>query len=344
MKDLPADRNGGIEQIVLQGSAFERGLSHGKHFADDIRPRVERLWKSTEPERDRIASTMEKTIDMLQNKYPDINDKIRGISKGAGLSFEQVFLYNNRDITGFVYADSCTSICVSDGADIAMGMNKDAPTANLDKYMLKKVYPDKGYAYIGYGHVGRTWGQGMNEKGLCTAGTAAHPLKIEANWPALGQYHVPFIILSCCENVHEAVEFLMGIKSISGAANLLFADSAGQSVIVEVSPGKKVVRKAENGAVFSTNFYASRKIKHSSGPDGLQESQNRFRAIEDILAKHPGPMFDKVKDILQSKLICRHNVLDFNTSLSFIALPVERKFFICHGFPCENEYTPQKLS
>ena len=225
-----------------------------------------------------------------------------------------------------------------------MGMNKDAPAPNLDKYMLKKVYPDKGHAYIGYGHVGRTWGQGMNEKGLCTAGTAAHPLKIEATWPALGQYHVPFLILSSCGNVSEAVEFLMGIENISGGANLLLADSDGQSVVVEVSPGKKVVRKAEKGAVFATNFYASGKIRHNPDPEGIQESRNRFGAIEEIIAKDRGLLLDKVKTILRSESICRHNVLDFNTSLSFIALPVERKYFICQGFPCENEYTLENLS
>ena len=69
-----------------------------------------------------------------------INQEIDGISKGARLSFEKVFLYNNRDILGFFEGDFCSQLYIKSNDAIIVGMNKDAPVNFLDMYFLKKIF------------------------------------------------------------------------------------------------------------------------------------------------------------------------------------------------------------
>jgi predicted choloylglycine hydrolase len=329
-------------ELVLKGTAFERGFQHGQMLGEDIRPRVERLWQAAQPHMPRIAPLITAAQALIERLCPAFNKEMDGISKGADLPFEKVFLYNNRDLIGFVESDNCSHICVNDGISVVVGMNKDAPTKFVDKYMIKKVYPSEGCSFIGFGHVGRLWGHGMNEAGVCTAGTAATPSGTETACSAVGLYFLPPLILSTCRSAQQAVDLMMSIPAISGGGNMLVADASGTAMVVEISPSKRVVRKSEKGVIFSSNFFASGKIEHNDTPERLEESYARFTSLKSISMADGVGAVEKVHTSLRhhSPLgsVCRHSICGFNTVLSYYAILNEKKFFVANGFPCKNEY------
>jgi len=334
-------------QIVLKGGAFERGLQHGRQLADHIRPRVDRLWQAARADRPEIRRSIEMTRELLASDLPDVYEEIRGIAEGAGLAAERVFLYNNRDLLGFKVADDCSHLCLFADGQVVVGMNKDMPTPLMDMYVLRKAYPSDGFASIGYAHVGRVWGYGMNARGLCTASTAVYPLHVDAKQPAVGLYHLPHLVLSTCESVGEAVERILSIENLSGGGNLLLADASGRSAVMELSPRQRVVREAEDGVLFSTNFFASGQIEHADRPEWLQESRERFDTLSSILTETTNTGVNAAAAALKAHRrngsVCRHNVRGIDTVLSFLAFPQKGEFWLCKGFPCRSTYQKYEL-
>jgi isopenicillin-N N-acyltransferase-like protein len=327
-------------EITLRGDFYQIGVEHGKMFAEDIRSRVKELWdKSVNT---RVLTVLEKTVSFLEARFPDIVQEIRGIAEGAGCSFESVFLHNNRTILEAAAREQCTHIAVFHDHAVAVGMNKDMRLPVTDRYFIKKVFPKNGLAFIGYGHVGRVWGYGMNEAGLCTAGTAGHPFKNHPSVPSVGLYLLSPILLSRCRTVDEALHAIMEIKSISDAGNLLLADAAGQIRVVEITPHQKVVREPKKGIIFTTNFFASGQIEHRDDPDYLQETHDRFRVIEKLCESEGNASLEFIQKVLTAHRtpgsVCRHQDGIFQTVLSWMADPVHRQFSICEGPPCQANF------
>ena len=230
-----------MEPLILKGNAYQRGISHGKRFATEIRECLNAFKHESSDQA--IMSAVDKTIELLGGTFPEINEEIRGISDGAEVPFRDTFLFNNRAVVNMVDTETCSDLAIQAGGTVVVGMNKDrsCPMAPYEKYFLKKVYPEEGYALITYGHVGRVWGHGMNEQGLCTAGTAAYPLHNDAVVPSFGSYLVPPLLLSKCKDVPEALDLLEQFRPICDSGNFLLCDAAGEMAVVEITPAQRVV-------------------------------------------------------------------------------------------------------
>jgi predicted choloylglycine hydrolase len=329
-------------ELTLTGSDHQRGLDHGHHFAEEIRDALA-SFKESLPDGD-FAPAIAKTAELLDDTFPEINEQLHGISEAAGVSFDDVFLFNNRAIVDLV-DETCSDVAVQnpDGT-VIVGMNKDRPTPMnpYDKHFLSRIYPAEGYASIGYGHVGRIWGHGMNEKGLCTAGTAAHPLKNRARLPSFGSYFVAPLVLARCRDVSEALALLERIDPICDAGNYLFCDAAGDMAVVEVTPDQRVVRKGEHGRIVATTYFGSGRIEHRKNPAHLTESKERSCTIEDCLADQREITLAEMQNILRQHReagpVCRHESTGVVTVFSWIALPQTLEFYFCDGLPCEGKY------
>jgi predicted choloylglycine hydrolase len=326
--------------VTLIGDYHQIGVEHGRTFASDIRTRVDHFWKKSI--NNKVLNALEKTIPFLEKLFPEMVEEIWGISEGADCSFDSVFLYNNRGIIDATTFEQCTQVGICEAGSIVVGMNKDIILPVTDRYFVKKVFPKNGLAYIGYGHVGRVWGHGINESGLCTSGTAAYPLN---NYPpvlSVGMYLLPPLILSRCRTVAEAINFIMEIESINDSGNLLLADATGQIRVVEITPHDKVIRTPDKGMIFTTNYFVSGKIEHRNDVEYLQDAQERYRVIEEFCESEKNPSIEYVQRILSAHRdkgsICRHQDQVYQTVLSWAADLVQGKFMICDGFPCCNSY------
>ena len=101
----------------------------------------------------------------------------------------------------------------------------------------------------------------------------------------------------------------------------------------------------ELGIVMSPKMLATADTLGEAGFEfGLATS---FTTIKNKLAGDLDKPIEVVKAVLRGhdkgSSVCRHDVLGFSTVLSWIAVPQERRFLICEGFPCENEYRAYNL-
>jgi isopenicillin-N N-acyltransferase-like protein len=331
-------------ELVLEGSPFERGFIHGRKFAERIRPQVQELWASAES--GALSKTLEKSASYIGRFFPDINLEIEGIAAGAGVPFEQAFLFNNRSILA-AQPDGCSNVAFVKDGSVVVGANKDVPNPDPGIYFVKRVLPSSGRSWLGYSHIGRLWGYGINDAGLCTAGTMAEPLQNRDPFPSIGLYLVSPIILAECGSVREAISLLLGLEAVSESGNIMLADSGGEVAVMEVSPDKRIVRKTENGRILSTNFYASGEIEHGSEEAFMSETTARYATIEMLLSAQEAPSVEGMKAILSSHAesgpVCRHDSIGYSTALSFIAMPSDMRLLICGGPPCKNEYTAYTL-
>ena len=328
-----------MDKLLLTGSAFERGVIHGKHYAERIQQKLVGL--DAELEKRTIKSMVDQTVDLTETICPEINQEIRGIAVGANLDFELVFLHNNRCIIE-VSSDNCSNVGIVRDGKMAVGMNKDISVAKRDHYFLRQSMDPSGNGWLGYGHLGRVWGMGLNNRGLCVAGTAAYPAEEKWKFPSVGVYLLGPIVLSQCGCVSDAVELIMSMETISEGGNLLLADKSREMLVLEIAPGGNIIRKAENGIIASTNFYASGKISHRNDPEYLAETMERYRVIREMLTDKTASPVKQVKMILATHRakgsVCRHED-SLETVLSWVALPAEGMFIICDGKPCKNPYT-----
>ena len=336
-----------MQELVLRGTPYERGYEHGKRFAGDIVAGVESF--KHESEGQDVLSAINENVDFMDKHFPEINEEIRGISEGANVPFTDVFLFNNRAIVTTTDRENCSDIAIFNNGNAVIGMNKDRPQPlpEYDGYFLRKVYPDKGHAFISYGHVGRLWGHGMNEAGLCTAGTTAYPRKAESRVPSLGSYLLPPVLLAKCKDTPEALDLIEQLEYICDPGNFLLCDVSGRMVAIEISPGKRVMRKPQRDQLIVTTFFSSGQIEHNDDCAYLEESEQRFSTIEHALTREDGTGLDVVRNILRTHSdkgsVCQHNEMGYSTVLSWTALPSLQEFYLLEGSPCENDYILYRL-
>ena len=336
-----------VRELSLRGTPYQRGHQHGQAFQAEIGACLASF--EGELENRSIADAVDKTITFLEDTYPELNEEIRGMSDGAQVAFRDLFLFNNRAVVNLLDRESCSDFAVQTPRGVMVGMNKDRaePIAPYDQYFLKKNYPRDGYASISYGHVGRIWGHGMNQHGLCTAGTAAHPENNKPEVPSFGSYLLPSLLLSKCKDVPEALALLETLKPVCDAGNFMLVDRSGQMAVVEITPHERIVRGADNGHIVATTYFGSGKITHQNNPAHLLESQQRCCAIEDYLSTHTDITTEDMQRICrlhpQDGAVCRHPDSGVSTVLSWIAIPESGEFYFCDRAPCDGEYQLFKL-
>lgn len=329
-----------MNEIVLTGTPYERGRTHGDHYAKRVRQAARALWNSCCNRA--LTDRIQVTVAHLDILFPEVNEEIRGIADGAGISFEQAFLLNNRALADRVCRDECSHVAVIGPERVLVGMNKDTQDQSIHDFVVAKVRPSNGYDSVGYRHVGKLWGYGINSAGLCAAGTAACPVSTASPTPSVGLYLLGPLLLSRCGSVAQALDLMMEVGAVGENGNVLVADRH-DAAVVEFAGTTRLVRRPENGIIASTNFYASGRIAHSSDEQYLNETRDRYHNILRLTSQSEALTVDGMLRILShhadSGAVCRHQKERDRTVLSFVATPRELQFLIAPGPPCQHAYT-----
>jgi hypothetical protein len=192
--------------VTLEGPPFDRGYQHGRQFAEEIRQEINTFCPEHWLHSSSVSKLERRLLSSLAKHFPELVVEMIGISKGAGVDFDQISLLNLVLATNDLESDAiettfdlaCTAIglCDSDVGPV-VAKNCDERQSAAPFYVLQTVYPEEGLAFIGISNVGTIWLEGgMNETGFALMQTAG-PIAPNQNGYGIACNIAPRAVYGC---------------------------------------------------------------------------------------------------------------------------------------------------
>jgi isopenicillin-N N-acyltransferase-like protein len=366
----------GVPKVVLEGSDYERGVTHGEAFSGEIRENVDlylqRLARNGAPEevvRERVPTF----IDIIEDESLEIYDGMRGIADGADVAFEDVAILNTRsELMYSAFAediqreadeddlvpetDGCTSFgltpeATADGHTY-IGQNWDwIPELEHNIFLMDIRREDKPNM-LAVTEAGIVAGRmGVNEHGIGQVGNGLISERDGEN-----PYRKPHYVRT--REVFNASRFPKAIEPIlknqvATSRNYLVGhggNGAQEIIDFEVAPHQVNYLYPEDGVLTHTNHF-----KDTTGVESKFERRNpdslpRLLRGERLLAKRtPHVTVSDMKRMLRDEVnrpdsICAYVDEDLSehdqtqTNMSIIVDLTDRKVYIAEGPPAESKY------
>ncbi|KAL5586044.1 hypothetical protein FOBRF1_015914 [Fusarium oxysporum] len=275
---MEVPRTSCYQHIVVEGTPYERGLSHGRQVADKVRANIEYYKLPGKLPHWSISSKIIETIYLpaFEKSYPTGLEEIRGIADGAGVTIEEVIMLNARyDLGRCMYRlqdggktpqelnghDECTSgffppEAVASGRALAVhNWDMSSHLYNQDLIIYLEVHPDPSEdrpSMFILTEAGQLIRSGMNSAGMSV--TANSLLSSEDYVPIShtdqnGVYHEiknpkPVLPLSVARRVFlEYSNYAEGLVAINAfprhvSGNLHVSTAEGFAMAMEVAPSR----------------------------------------------------------------------------------------------------------
>lgn len=355
--------------LKVRGSHYEIGLQIGEAMRDLI-PRVidqifyHELRVNAQPvegkytpsvpvlTRDQVMARTHDFLPLFERYCPLLLDELRGIAKGADLSFEEALLLQIRGEIIYAYAPvvaGCSSFVfsreVTKTGEVIAGQNWDYPL-DLDLLHILHITPDDGPAQLMMTFAGLTSYMGMNAAGICSFANA-----LPWGWCQLGIPHYPFKWRVLRETSRAGIGEVVAETRTVQPGNYVLCDGTGEIADLELTPDTSVWLENTEGFFVHTNHFLGE--PYASHPDlkpVLADSVPRYQRFHSLVADHVGnidvPLMQTVladHDNYPTS-ICRHEELPgICTSASLIAEPERGALHVCAGNPCSGEYVTYLL-
>ena len=311
----PADSTPGkeVRVLVLEGTPYERGLTHGKVLKKEIHE-VVALWKAqlgSPPGTDAdafIEKFLEETdfAPAIKKWTPGLLEEVRGISDGAEIGFDTIYAFQLMNEVWLYQSglegEACSAIAFERQGErpalVAQNMDLE-PFREGYQVLMHVKHPDSDLESLFLTCAGLIVTTGMNNA----------PLGVAVN--AMGQMNfgpeglpVAFVVRGLLEqkSLQDAVDFLKTVKHASGQ-NYILGDSE-DVVDLEVSTNQLARFTPESPGV----------ILHTNHPRVLTDYHAEY---EDSLAGGATPMglgenSHARLSALEARLGSRQNSLDIN--------------------------------
>jgi hypothetical protein len=226
-----------METIVARGDAFAVGVAIGRRGCRAVRDAVVqsaqfqalKAWLGS----DRLAALKAATA----RSYPGFLRELEGIAQGAGLSFDEIFLWNCRgdlrDLDAGLDDSGCTTVMIPGGTTpgtATIGHNEDGGAALAGLCFLSQVEPDVGPGFTAFCYPGMLPGHafGVNRFGLVQTINNIRPHDLTVGVPR----HVICRAVLDCRTLDEALALLQRTDRAAGFHHALA--QAGDSRLLSV--------------------------------------------------------------------------------------------------------------
>jgi predicted choloylglycine hydrolase len=296
----------------LSGSHRDVGLAIGKTFAQQIRKTLagNTILQKTFLPFHRTAEGKRKYQELVQlhePRFPDYLSELRGISEGAGVPFEELFLVNMRGgYRGYAAesADSGCSTCSLLTPDNAMfAHNEDGSPIYQDRMYLVRLEIMGKPAFTALCYPGFLPGNafGFNSEGVCFSANNVLAKRIATG---LGRH---FIARSLFEarSLEEAIQLATVSGRASGFNYTIGSFKERRIVNVEVSPNRHNVFEIKG-----FHFHANHYIKLSDVDQLITpSSQARQHRAEALLAEGVARDRTGVLKVLRDRQVKNYPIL-----------------------------------
>lgn len=354
--------NNQLRYLELNGTPYERGLTHGKLLKKEIQE-VIRLFKID------IAETTKEDPDQFIAKFleltdyktsviewmPELMDELKGISEGSGIDLETIFMHQLGDEYWFntkdILAHSCSSFGVNkNGTQSSMtAQNMDIPPfyhgfqtvikindPNSDKEMMFLTIP---------GHLGIT---GMNNKSVSINCNTL----MQLDYGKTG-LPVTFVVRGVVgkNTQEEALKFVdevnhaSGQNYIIGGPKKVYSMECSANKVVEFRPFDNSNFTYHTNHPMSNIDYSSKYreqlvANNKTIEEGLYECQ-RIKSFEKRFTENTQNInIEEIKNVLRSRDNESRDVVsnDYTYASVIYELSDKPKFIIAPGKPHEIDY------
>lgn len=309
--------------LLLQGSPYERGLTHGETLRDQIHE-VVGLWKAElahmyQIDAGKVIAHFVAGTDFvpaIQRWTPDLLDEIRGIATGADVDWETILsfqlldeMWNNEDV---ILAEHCSSLGFSarGSEPVYVAQNVDVESFRDSFQVLLHIkHADSDLESFVLSTAGLIGFNGMNNQSIGICCNALVPLRSCRNG-----LPVACIVRGVLQQrtMQEAVTFLQAIRHASGQNYIVGGPdevidlecSANQVVPFEPVGSPDVVWHT-NHPLVNSDYNAWYRAEDNPLPN----STARYESMERRLAHPPqGTRLGQIKEILTSKDSAEHPI------------------------------------
>ena len=299
-----------------------------------------------------------KHVPFVEEYDPDQLSFIRGYARGAGLSFEEVFILFCLDEKGL-----CTDVMVNGEATEDGGVyaaHTEDWTVRSEKYLvLVRARPRNKPSILMMTHGGLEWITGINSAGISISGNSLYQNDTRVGVPKL--MVAPKVLAS--ESLGEALAASAPPRRASSYCNNI-CHSSGEMYCVEGSATDFAVLYPDDGYLAHTNHYlhpSMARYEDTFGEVGARTLNGSsgtivryHRARRRVRERLGDVTIDALSDILRDHVnhpdsICSHPLKGApehercKTTYAVVTDVVSQKMHICVGNPCEGEFKPYGL-
>ena len=339
--------------IDVSGTPRELGRQIGEAAGEEIRAFCEAALplvnKTVLISRAKAMEIATASVKFAEDYSPDMAAELRGMAEAARVSLEQLMLLQVRNQLQPDQDAGCTSLSLAGSSSTRAGnivaQNWDNDSA-LDAFNVVLIRRPTGKpAIMNVTQAGLIAYIGLSEAGM---GVCLNTLPAPSR--VLGVPHY-FTV----RGIYEATALDGAVEAVRRAyraipANIMLATPDGPADLEVTIDGVRVLRADESGGVTHTNHCQhSELIAINSEFPELIQSHDRQRRIDCLLdLRQRRPSLDDIKTALRNhddypRSICRHANDDsgngcWQTVLSVIIEPDERRMHISRGTPCDRPY------
>jgi hypothetical protein len=310
-----------IRPLILEGTAYQRGLIHGETLRSQIQELIG-IWKAdlsavsgTDADQ-HIQTFLQRTgfVPAIQEWTPDLLEEIRGMADGSGLSFESLLAFQFLDelwaYNETVVSGQCTSIGLrsGNGEPACVAQTIDVETFRHGfQTVLQVKYPDSDLEALVVTSAGLIGFNGMNNKGV---GLCCNFLPLTSR-----QEGVPVACMVrgvlARHSAQEARDFLLHVPHASGqnylvgGPDVLFDLECSAKHVIPYQPqGREDALWHANSPLANDDLLAWYREAVESGDEHpfVRNNRTRFQSVEQRLGQvSGGARLEFLKETLASR-------------------------------------------
>lgn len=345
--------------IEVSGSSYEMGYQHGAQIPDLIEKYLVLIERITNKSRDVLCRNAKGYIPLFEKFSSSYCEEMKGLAKGAGISFEEAVVCQLRGSAAYNPAhEGCTSFAMTGAATknglTYAGQNQDMEPEMADVGVILHLIPDNGRPrIINFTFAGQIGYHGMNSLGVSEFANAldgGKPIKTDAQAGcALGHYPLKRRMLES-KNVQECIK-LYRTHPMNGPANAMLCDGLGNIADLEIRPGLQVAEYKDESPAFigHANHYVTPEFADPNRDNPESSSYIRHKRIHILVKENWGNItVDTIKKILADHEgdpggICRHGLEGSHSICGYIAEANKGIFHVRRGHGCIGTWTAYEV-
>jgi len=362
-QSIPKKKKSEFLEITMTGTPFNMGVQYGEKAKHVIR-RSSDYWYSqlagtTERSKKDMIDMVWRSAEVSRKSFPEIHEEIEGVSKGSGVSVDDLLVATYNNAVTSVREMGCSNFAARGKATVdgepILGRNLDYDYAVRNDMIIVRQKPSEGNAWLG-SRCGAIVGvhEGINDKKIAGgwASVMQRPQERIDGMAFMQALQNAFLKASTAEEAAAVIAKMP--KCIGG--NYTFADK-DEAIVIEAGSKGNHVRHEEGDIVLGTNHWRNEEMIERQGPNKLEVLGSpfcpRFVYGDRYLRSHSGKLgYADFEEMLSSHGspgliktgICQHADPFRGTVCSSVSLPTKGLIYYAQGHGCSNTYETFALS